>query len=656
VGERRRVPGLRRQKTSNPISQDVVHELAELLRRCTARVAPSPNAKGGAGFFIDEQHLLTCWHVVKQTGPCTVWPEERPQRSGTVITGCEELDIALVRVDDVTDEPSQPTVATPQPSVVMRSEFDNGPVLVSGYPRKGIADLGHQNRGYTGQRNTVGGVLTAIRLAGENVTFGQSGGPVLDLATGAVVAIARWSDAPGGVAGGGATSIAAAEKWLTDNGETLLGEVLRTPPVSATRWRKTIGDSGWAALGYPDARELVPTLDIRIASVDGQRGSWQVFVDTPAGSASTLTVHDLGDDVADILFHWGQRGRLHTEDEVSLFGRLLSSALFPQLVQRRLAAVQAADTALVRLVMGDDALANVPWELAATPGGSECFLAADEKLRLCRVVSTASTVAATDTPKVAKVVGIVVQRADLHDIAPVVVNDREARHWPAVEKVVSRLAECLDLPAYQGHDLLENPRPDEVEDRLHHPCDVVHYIGFGRWERDQFQLAFADDEGRLDFHPAAKLFQWVRQAGARLVVIELATPPPDVDLDPVPSGEFAAALGESVGAVVFTSVPVHPLLYQPFNRSLYELLATGRTIEEAVQLSRKSLNTNVPLDDHAAFGWFALMTGNDPGIRVVEPAATTPESAATRSLAHVGSEPSPSPEAAPGGRIDAFQG
>jgi hypothetical protein len=633
------------------MSDDVLAELAELLRRCTARIAPEPDAKGGAGFFIDEHHLLTCAHVVKQRESCTVWPEERAQRAGTVIAADDELDIALVRVDPVPGEPIQPTV-------VMRREFSNGPVLVSGYPRAEPAALGHQNRDYTGQAHRVHGRLMAVRLADDNVIYGQSGGPVLDLATGAIVAIVRWTVAPGGVAGGGATSIAAAEEWFTAHGQELLGEVLQTPPASAERWHETIGDLQWTTLGYRTdaaARELGPSLDIRIASVEGKRGSWQVFMDTPAGAASTLTVHDLGDDIADVLFHWGQRGRVHTEAEVNLFGRLLSNALFPQPVQQRLATVQTADTALVRLVMGGDALANVPWELAAAPGNDTCFLAADEQLRLCRVAADAPEVEERVPPKSAKVVGIVVQGKKLHEEAPVVVNDRQPRSWPELESVVSRFRECLDVPAYQDAVVLNNPLPDEVETQLQGPCDVVHYIGFGRLEKEQVQLAFMDEECRLDFHPAAKLFQWVCHAKACLVVIELATPPPELDLDPVPPGAFADALGASVGAVVFTSVPVHPLLYQPFNRKLYELLAKGRTVEEAVQLSRKNLHTNLPLDDHAAFGWFALVTGETKGIRVVAPATESLPSAASRSPAQVGPGAAESREQPHGGHLDAFQ-
>jgi Trypsin-like peptidase domain len=645
-----------RMQETPPFSPDILEALADLLRRCTARVAPTSDAKGGAGFFIDERHLLTCWHVVKREGPCSVWPEEREQRPGTVIAGDDKLDVALVQVEHVPGEPLRPTVA-------IRREFTDGPVLVSGYPRTDGKRCEHQNRDYTGQATTVQGRLTAIRLAGDNVIFGQSGGPVLDLATGAVVAMVCWTDAPGGVVGGRATSIAAVEEWFTAHGHQQVEEVLRTPPASVKDWRETIGDLQWTALGYradADARELGPLLDIRVASVDGQRGSWQVFVDAPAGTASTLTVHDLGDDIADVLFHWGQRGRVHTEAEVSLFGRLLSSALFPQSVQQRLATVRTADTALIRLVMGNDALANVPWELAAAPGSDACFLAADEKLRLCRVASDVRSdgrgTEVRKPPAGARVVGIVVQKQDLHEVAPVVVNDREPRSWPDVERVVGRLEECLDLPAYQEVKVLKNPRPDQVEIELQGACDVVHYIGFGRWEKEQVQLAFADDEGRLDFHPAAKLFQWVCQANACLVVIELATPPPDLDLDPVPPGAFADALRASVGAVVFTSVPVHPLLYQPFNRSLYQVLAKGRTVEEAVQLSRKSLYTNQPLDDYAAFGWFALMTGPESGIRVVAPAAESPQqSAASRSLAQVGAggaEPSEHPRS---GRVDTFR-
>jgi Trypsin-like peptidase domain/CHAT domain len=609
--------------------------LRELLRECTARVASDGGGGQGAGFFVDEHHLLTCWHVVGRKGPCTVWPEQRQQRSGNVICGDEELDIALIEVEEVPGEPLQPTV-------VIRSEFSDGDVVVSGYPDLEVAGPGHQNRPYKGIAHTDQGRLTAIRLAGENVTYGQSGGAVLDLTTGAVVAIARWTDAPEGLSGG-SIPIAIAEEWFTSRDLTILRDVQRRPLPSTARWRDTLGHLPWTSLGYRmDMWEVGASLDIHVASIDGQRGCWQVLMGTAAGSPSRLTIHDLGDDVAEVLFHWAHRGRVHTEDEVDLFGRLLSSALFPQSVRQRLATVRSANPALVRLVMGDDALASVPWELAAAPGGSD-FLAADEKLRFCRVAADAPELAYRPESTLAQIVGIVVQHENLHEQAPVVVHDRKSEPWPHVNELVGGLERCFDTPSYQ-YQLLKNPSPDQVEDRLEHPSDVVHYIGFGRIEKSRVELAFADDDGNIDFHPASKLFEWVARAQARLLVIELATPPPDLDLDPVSSGSFADALGGSLGAVIFTSVPVHPLLYQPFNRKLYEVLAAGRTVEEAVQMSRKKLHTNVPLDDHAAFGWFTLITGREAGIRIVAAQAGERSAAGQRSLTPVGSDASASAE------------
>src|ERR1019366_8860389 len=87
-------------------------------------------------------------------------------------------------------------------------------------------------------------------------------------------------------------------------------------------------------------------IDLRVS---GKRHRWLISMAQAAGPGLDRTGPDLGEGVAEALFHWAQRRRIRDVDEVALPGPLLANALFPQRMADHLSLVSQADRILVRL-------------------------------------------------------------------------------------------------------------------------------------------------------------------------------------------------------------------------------------------------------------------------------------------------------------------
>lgn len=176
--------------------------LRELLRELTVSVVVDGHPTGTA-FFVDEGLLLTCEHVVDGRDECEVVPLGREPRRAVVVERVgDAVDAALLAVEPHPDEPPQACVALDD---VLRS----GPHLLAGFPRELGAETGLEIIDTPAHpRDAVDGAPLALQIAPDTVvTGGMSGGPVVDLQTGAVVGIVRVAHHHGGSFGGGAVPI-----------------------------------------------------------------------------------------------------------------------------------------------------------------------------------------------------------------------------------------------------------------------------------------------------------------------------------------------------------------------------------------------------------------------------------------------------------------
>lgn len=582
------------------------------LKSCTALVRIGGESRGTA-FFISETQLLTCAHVVKDNAEVEIEPFLRAGRTARVVAREPQsgLDLALLEVDPIAGE-------EPQPCVLLDEQGDEADYYVAGYPREDGHTAGlevFRLSGHLREDNT--GALQQLQLeAGKQITWGLSGGPVFSTAVGAVTAVVRVSHDPQGALGGGAVPIKNAMEVFEP-----VRRAVRNPPLAVRTWRDTLGMELWQQMGRTWGMDAQVDL-----IVSGERNKWLITTDPTGAPGQYISGRDLGDDVTEAMFRWAQGKRIHVAEEVELLGRLLASALFPSAVASQLNILGKADEVLVRLhVQPETKLADVPWELAAVPNHAGQFLAADPRFRFVRVDDTAHA-ARSPAPKevTLKVLGVMGLPSRWR--FPTLYAER-TYEWPEVEDIWSKLRDNFIGKAAEL-TLLTTPDPVGVREELATGSyDILHYVGVGRLgKNDQAQLSMVEPgEGDAIWQKADEVLSWAANGGVRLVVFEFTLPPPDQVVEPVTPSALGEMLQGSVRAVVFARFPVHPRQFQSFNRVFYEHLLAGDTVETAVQLGRGMLQQSNIVEDVAGFGWFTLVTGPQPGFRLLAPRAPSPQ-------------------------------
>jgi hypothetical protein len=579
--------------------------LKDELKKCTASVLIDNRSKGTA-FFINEAHLLTCEHVVIGRDTVDVHPFGRREARTARVVAREPvtgLDLALLQVEPEPDE-------EPYSCVLLDERLDDADYYVAGYPREEGQEAGlevYRIQGHIREGNR--GLPQQLQLeAGKQVTWGMSGGPVLSATSGVVVAVIRSSKDPTGAQGGGAIPIGKAADAFDE-----VRRALKDPPLAVRAWRDTLGKERWQRLGRIWQMHAQVDLNLR-----GARYKWYITTDPTGAPDQYISGRDLGDDVTEAMFLWAQRRRISTEEELNLLGRLLAGALFPASVVSRLNILGQADEILVRLhIAHDTGLADIPWELAAVPGQARRFLAADPRFRFVRVSDGMDLVdgGSTDAAQ-SQVLGVV--GLPTRWIFPTVYGEQTYK-WPSNDEIWRRLTESFSAKSL-ALQLMKDPEPYEVRKELESGnYDVLHYVGVGRIGKlGRAQLSLVDAvEGDVNWQDIGEMFDWASTGGVRLVVLEFTLPPADQVLEMATPSALGDMLQGSINAVVYTRFPVHPRQFQAFNRAFYEHLGDGDPVETAVQRARQVLEQNKSVEDSAGFGWFTLVTGPNPYLRLV---------------------------------------
>ncbi|RZU75498.1 trypsin-like peptidase [Micromonospora kangleipakensis] len=585
---------------------NTVSKLTGVLKSCTALVLIDGNPRGTA-FFISENQILTCQHVVKNRDEVDVRPYRRKVRKARVVAREPEtgLDLALLEVSPDPDEDSQPCV-------LLDERLDEADYYLAGYPKEIGLEPGLEVFKVAGHpRETSAGALQQLQLeAGKQVTWGLSGGPVLNTATGAVTAVVRSAKDPLGALGGGAIPISRATEAFEQ-----VRQVVKEPPLAVRKWRDALGRNLWQQLGR--GWDMHARVDLMVS---GARNKWCITTDPTGSPGQYITGRDLGDDVTEAMFRWAQRRRISAREEVDLLGRLLAGALFPSTVASHLKILGNADEVLVRLHLDQDTnLADIPWELAAVPGQEKKFLAANPRYRFVRVVDEAEPPAApvADAAQI-RVLGVVALPPRWK--FPTIYEERPYE-WPDVTDVWGRLRESIGGAGFELVQLTD-AEPFELRNDLETGSfDVLHYVGVGRIGKNgQAQLSMVDAvEGDGTWQNVDEVLAWAAVGGVRMVLLEFTLPPADQVAEAVSPSALGEMIQGSISAVVFTRFPVHPRQFQSFNRGFYRHLGRGESVETAVQLGRGMLEQNKFVEDAACFGWFTLVTGPQSDIRLVQP-------------------------------------
>ena len=596
-----------------PLPDQISIQLRELLKECTAFV--QAGSSKGTGFFVDGRLLLTCAHVVEGEDTVTVTPFNRAPRPGTVVERLpvEEGDLALVEVDEVADE------VAPQPAVLLDSYVADGTVAEAvGYPtdevdpRTGLQPLRYQATPRRADADEVLGII----LAGSQVTGGLSGAPVLNMDTGAVVGVVRYTKNDSNALGGGAVPIAAALKAFER-----VAKLHVVPPGASVRWITTLGERGLRALGRERQGSSV-CFDIRLA---GTPACWSV----QAGTAPVLLdVGKLDERVSNALFHWARHRRVRERSDLRVLGRFLSAALLYDTIGTELATRRSgASELLVRLAFdGDCDLGDVPWEFATTsPAEDASFLGTDERLSLVRIVPGGPSRMPDPGPR-ARVLGLIVQPTDFLGSHPPVMVAGTQVPWPHRDSLEETLRQAVTgqkvvAAGDRGLEFFPSIHPtfsDRLGEDHDATYDVVHYVGYGRQSSDGDQLAFSDGFDGLSFTRVADFLQAAARLRPKLIVVEMATLPPDKDWRPMSRSAFVDSLPSPVAAIVATRFPVHPREQAVFERGFYDALRKGTSVELAVQAGRRNLSDIHPIDDWTSFGAFAVYTGTVGGLQLLE--------------------------------------
>jgi len=597
------------------LSQGTIGRLKEVLREATALVFVDRKPIGTA-FFISDELLLTCAHVVPGQA-VEIWPYKRERRPAKVISSKTDSDLALLRSYQGNGELS--------PCAVLDRVQYPGRSFVAGYPLARGEAPGSEvfDVNVRPSKDLSGGDQKLVIEAGQIITWRMSGGPVVSALSGAVIAVVRTSNDPQDALGGGAIPISRAAEAFREVKDALQKT---TPAMGA--WRDVLDRGNWQRLGRSWNTE--ERIDLHVS---GALTRWVIRVEQDAALKVRLGGGNLGAEAAEAIFHWARRRHARGPEEVALLGRLLGSALFPKAVKWHLVKASRADSVLVRLhVDQDNILADIPWELAAVPlpgdGDEVRYLAADRKLRFARVLNKPGNPSSVAPKPQASVLLAVAQ--------PLGWKYKDVRgprgdpiKWPNQDTMRDRLYNGIDAKAFTVR-WPRSPDQGSLYDELEkayeegRPYDVLHYMGTGDQENGKASIVFAGHRGQVWWEDVRKVLGAAARFGVRLVVLELMLPPEDHNLEQIAYRAVGKIIGGSVEAAVLTNLPVHPEQCEIFNSKFYESLGRGETVETAAQLARHDLQSINPIGDAAGFGCFSIVTCPQSDICLVSPLQQDP--------------------------------
>ncbi|MEM6453595.1 MAG: CHAT domain-containing protein [Acidobacteriota bacterium] len=297
-----------------------------------------------------------------------------------------------------------------------------------------------------------------------------------------------------------------------------------------------------------------------------------------AAPRAAATTRDLGHPPAapSTAPRLGALRRLGTE----LFGLLLKGEMLVAYRAARTRA-RAADVQL-RIFSHIDApeLDALPWEALCDPEDGQ-FLIADGAISIVRLRDVAARVAPPDDDRV------------LHVTVAIAAPRRVDKL--AVEREWRRIEQALAAPVDRGQVTLHRLPGGTLDDLLQHldaqPCDVLHFIGHGRYARDDDRgdLLFESADGDIDPVADRRLATALRDCGVRLAVLNACDGARASRRGDVHAGLARSLIQLGIPTVVAMRARIADGAAADFAARLYARLAEGDAVVDAIDAVRLQL-------------------------------------------------------------------
>ena len=577
------------------MGSSIAHIVEQLLPRATARVVVEAFGRKGTGFFAAPGTLVTCKHVLKGLDLAV-------EESVTLIDviGVDEYRYKVEAVRHVSADDGEDLAVlrvSPgdrHPCVLLMPGLSTGDTLHAfGYTAKHPEGVPVRltNEGMTGNEKLY-------KLAGGQVQPGMSGAPVVNATTGAVCGILKRTRDELQPLGGYAipvTTLAALSDAVASQNRTYnVGHpewVEHLETNARQDWQR--GPVAEPGSGPPDRVFLI--------SVTPQEEWWEVRAEVGPIKVGPVQVdlNTVRSEVARMFRDWASpdsswRGRVDRGEEVRLLGTILSSAVLPLplLAQLEKELEEHQDGwVLVALRFEpadspvDQDLEFLPWEHLYVPRTEltrEMYVATETGLAFARAQASTLEPSSAPVPRELKVL--------LISAEPAGEGDLEQEIAIAVRDVASGMEKTLDGKRVRLVPI-RSPQPSELMETLRtiRP-DVVHYVGYGRYNDGSDEIALHAHRGRHDFVDKDSLAGLLRACPPTLLVLAMCDAP--AEIVPV-RGDLALfappALDKGVDAVVAYQYPLRPDASQIFNDDFYKRLTNGFAVEAAVQGARNVL-------------------------------------------------------------------
>jgi hypothetical protein len=563
----------------------------DLLPACTVRVDIG-GVPQGSGFFVAPGVVVTCAHVIEPdqlssnaNSTITVVDRQGIQFSATgrELAPKTAEDIAILKIADAGDH------ACVLLDTVAASSRD--PIHVYGYPANRPEG---ESTTFESEGSAGGDESRWLKLKGGQAQLGMSGSPVLNVRTGGVCGVLRKTRNEAIDLGGYATPV------------TALLQLDPTLKRDNEQFHKRA--KAWFSLLEPDQQRLLlatqgatgpdqPPYQV-VVNVVQTNGDWKVRAhlypdDEPLDKiADNVDLNMVRRDVARLFRDWASQGRVPQLEQIKLLGSILYGALFPGTSGRRkrfeqLLAHKRDRNVSVALRFDEDTdreIVDLPWEHLYVPARGEApevFLASDLSTALFRsLLEEPGEDHAPDNSSISVLI-VAVKPAQTEADKK---NNYDAE--PLVDGIVK------ELKSFAGVDFLsvDTPDADELVKALGAGSyDVVHYVGFGRFRAGLEQIAFGVGRLVADYVEMARFAECFQASTPpKAAVLQLCEGGPGA-ISADFSLEARTLLQSGIDAVVAYQSPLSMDSANKFNKSFYERLAAGDSIERAVQHGRYSL-------------------------------------------------------------------
>ena len=571
----RRLPEVRKRRLNVTLADD-------LLPACTVRVDVGGRPLG-TGFFVSPGLVATAAHVIESFASMAA-PITAVDRSGAV----HEVDV--LKADEQGDVAVLKLRKVPQHDcVLLDSDLKARDQLHTyGFPEKypdGVPTT-------LEAEGEMGGDAGWVKFKAGVIQPGMSGSPLLNLTSGGVCGILKRSRDAQADLGGYAIPVTTLLKLMPD-----LRQMNIRVHMGSDRWLLSLSPDRQALIkaGWQRGSEVDPEPTFFVVTVSPDEANvWSVLAKIhPSGESIGPEFTDLNQlrpQVARLFRNWATRRRVLEKELVNLLGSVLFGAVFSGDVRKRFEELLAQrEGARLKLCLRFESntqreLVELPWEhLYVPPAPAGVPLAIDPFISFSRTSLAEPSMQASPPPD--RPISVLVIAAKPNVFAQA--TQEQVMQVGTVQQVVDGLAktssevERLEVTSAQRID------PVGLEDEVT-GHDVIHYVGFGRFDGGMDKLALgADTANGIDYLTVDDLVGSLQKVSPKLVVLQLFEGT-ETDI-PADFSMMAPPLLQRAPAVVAFQYPLSASSAVTFNETMYKQLAQGTPVDRAVQEARRSL-------------------------------------------------------------------